>query len=121
MPALSQAGYQMPKQKRRKPLQMQRCNQLGAEEEGSNPQGISRPICPTRSHRSQPKRLDTIVVGVVPFRMLHDCHGAAMDLQSSNSTLGLASSLATSSNNHEDLSGAISSARVPREDARSHY
>ena len=35
--------------------------------------------------------------------MLHDCHGAAMDLQSSNSTLGLASSLATSSKNSEDL------------------
>ena len=103
MPALSQAGYTVPKQRRRKPLQMQRCNQLGAEEEGSSPQGISRPICPTRSHRSQPKRLDTIIKDVGPSQMLEDGHGAAMFLQSSNSTLGLASSLATSSNNSEDL------------------
>ena len=111
MPALSQAGYTMPTQRRRKPLQMQRCNQLGAEE-GSNPQRISRPICPTRSHSSQPKRLDSIMNGGGPFEMQSDCHGAAMFLQSSNSTLGLASSLATSSNNSEDLLLPLPSARA---------
>ena len=38
-----------------------------------------------------------------PFEMLCDCHRAAMFLQAANSTLGLASSLATSSNNSENL------------------
>ena len=100
MPASSQAGYKLPNRRRRKPLQMQRCNQLGAEENGSSPQRILRPICPTRSLRSQPKRLDSIIHGVGPW---DDCHGAARFLQSSIFTLGLASSLATSSKNFEDL------------------
>lgn len=82
MPVLSPAGYTMPRQRRRKPLQMQRCNQLGAEE-GSNPQSISRPICPTRSRSRQPKRLESIMNGGGPFAILRDCHGAAMFLQSS--------------------------------------
>ena len=39
MLALSQARYTMPGQRRRKPLQMQRCNQLGAEEKAAVPKG----------------------------------------------------------------------------------
>ncbi len=82
-----------------------RCNvaiSLGLKTAAIPKESLDQSASPAVSS-SQPKRLDSIMHGVVPFDMLQDCHGAAMFLQSSIFTLGLASSLAASSNYSEDL------------------